>query len=94
MGDISKHTCARWRAHAILFRESEAGLKTRRDKVAPQALLAPRRESLADLAIRVMTIIYGPHAETALMHRLMHQTTAGSTGWHAVGDDAGGCRTC
>lgn len=63
-------------------------MKTRRDKVAPKALLAPRREGLTDLADRVLTLIYGAHAETALMHRLMHQPAVSNLGDYVVGDDA------
>ena len=62
-------------------------MKTRRDKIAPKALLAPRKERLADLADRVLTLMYGTHAETALLHRLMHQPATVVTDDSVVGDD-------
>ena len=62
-------------------------MTARRDRVAPEGLLGPRKESLADLADRVMTLIYGPHAETVLKHRLMHQPAAGNPDDRIVGDD-------
>ena len=62
-------------------------MKTGRDKIAPVGLLLPRREGLADLADRLMTLMYGSHAETSLKYQLMHQPTGVDLRTSIVGDD-------